>query len=63
MRRIYTFQKEREVTDEHADMLDLPYSREQMAPYAVLGDAAIPELGNYPFYSGENSAVWAFKPE
>lgn len=61
--RLFSHQREKEVFDETRDtLLDLAYARAEMQDLQGKGDAAFPELDNYPYYCGENSVLHAIRP-
>jgi 2-polyprenyl-3-methyl-5-hydroxy-6-metoxy-1,4-benzoquinol methylase len=61
VRQFFTHQNEESVIATSGDQLDPEYSKFRLAAYKGIGESAVHELGNYPHYAGENSALYAFK--
>jgi SAM-dependent methyltransferase len=61
IRRVFSHQNEADAMARYSAAMDLDYARDRLEAYAEAGDAAIPELGNYPYYAGENSCLYAFR--
>ena len=59
--KLFTVTRCDEVHDELAHLLDLRYARKQLARVAPIGEATRGERANYPFYTGENSAIYLRK--
>ncbi len=61
-RRFFTHQNEEQVVSAYQEALDVDYARRRLADYESLGETSAHPLGNYPYYAGENSVLYAFKP-
>jgi SAM-dependent methyltransferase len=57
--RFFSHQNEAAVASKYESILDLEYARERLAAYASKGDSYFPEYANFPYYSGENSVLYA----
>lgn len=61
VRQFFTHQNEEQVLANYEDQLDLEYARLRLAPFEAKGEPSAHTLGNYPYYAGENSVLYAFK--
>ncbi len=59
--QFFTHHNEEAVVSAHQDHLDIEYAKERLTPYRGKGESAPHALGNYPYYAGENSVLYAFK--
>ena len=57
--RFFSHQNDAVVVSRFQDMLDLDYARERLAAQAAKGDTHFSEYSNFPYYSGENSVLYA----
>ncbi len=62
VRRWFTHQNEEQVFAGFREALDVDYAHRRLAEYEHLGESSAHPLGNYPYYAGENSVLYAFKP-
>ncbi len=60
--QFFTHQNEQAVVSAHRDHLDVEYAKKRLASYKGKGERTAHALGNYPYYAGENSVLYAFKP-
>ncbi len=59
--RLFSVDRQDEVYAELDSLIDLDYSRQHLADYASKGEPCRGVRANYPFYTGENSALYARK--
>jgi hypothetical protein len=59
--KFFTTDRPDEVYRETAPLLDLRYSRRRLAALAGMGEECRGPRANYPYYTGENSALYARK--
>src|SRR5207253_1787088 len=59
--RFYTHPMAEEMYKQSSTLLDLDHARKHLVDWAELGEAGRGEYANYPYYTGENSELFAFR--